>query len=104
MWDGKLVFGKNKSGNFVTKNGVRVPNSANAATKIQISNAVKAGGIALNVVGLGFTSYDIFQNGLNVSNGVDFVMGSVAFVPGWGWAVSGTYFLGKAGYEYLTKP
>ena len=67
--------------------------------------AVKAGGVALNVVGLGFTGYDIYQNGLNTSNGVDFVMGCVAFVPGWGWAVSGAYFLGKLGYEYyFTEP
>lgn len=45
------------------------------------------------------------QNGVNTSNGVDFVMGCVAFAPGWGWAVSGAYFLGKAGYEYyFTEP
>ena len=31
--------------------------------------------------------------------GTDFVMGGVAYVPGWGWAVSGGYFIGKACYE-----
>jgi len=99
------VWKMNKSGNYATRNGARVPNSANAVSKIRVTNAVKAGGVALNVVGLGFTGYDIYQNGLNTSNGVDFVMGCVAFVPGWGWAVSGAYFLGKAGYEYyFTEP
>jgi len=97
------VWKINKSGNYATRNGARVPNSANAASRIRLTNTVKGGGVALNVVGLGFTSYDIYQNGLNLSNGLDFVMGCVAFVPGWGWAVSGAYFLGKTGYEYFSE-
>ena len=34
----------------------------------------------------------------------DIIMGAIGFVPGWGWAVSGGYFLGKATYQYATKP
>jgi RHS repeat-associated protein len=98
---GKLtsVWKMNKSGNFSLKNGSKIPNSANAASKLMVTKMVKIGGIALTTVGLGFTVYDVRQNGLNLSNGTDFVMGGVAYVPGWGWAVSGGYFIGKACYE-----
>ncbi|MDP3444261.1 MAG: RHS repeat-associated core domain-containing protein, partial [Ignavibacteria bacterium] len=93
------VWKMNKSGDFALKNGSIIPNSANAASKLMVTSMVKIGGIALTTVGMGFTVYDIRQNGLNLSNGTDFVMGSVAYVPGWGWAVSGGYFIGKAAYE-----
>ena len=32
--------------------------------------------------------------------GLDFAMGLIGFIPGWGWAVSGTYFIGKMAFEY----
>ena len=32
---------------------------------------------------------------MTVSNGGDLVFSGVAFIPGYGWIVSGTYFVGK---------
>ncbi|MDD2563989.1 MAG: hypothetical protein PHU27_07235 [Salinivirgaceae bacterium] len=111
---GKLtsVWKMNKSGNFATRNGFKIPNSGKAALKILETNNIKIGGIIFTTIGLGFTIYDINQNGLNLSNGSDFAMGMVAYVPGWGWAVSGGYFIGKEAYyvypsipnEYWGRP
>ena len=30
-----------------------------------------------------------------MKEGLDLVMGSVGFIPGWGWATAGVYFGGK---------
>lgn len=38
-------------------------------------------------------SDDSNKNAVYLRNGLDVVMGVVAFIPVWGWAVSGTYFL-----------
>lgn len=40
------------------------------------------------------------QKSLIGEGGLDLIMGSVAFIPGGGWIVSGAYFGGKALLEY----
>jgi len=42
----------------------------------------------LNAAGLAMTGIDIYNNGLNWSNGTDAVIGIVGFVPGVGWIIS----------------
>jgi len=55
----------------------------------------KSFGTKLGVVGLAISGYDIYDKGLNTSRTIDVVMGGVAFIPVFGWAVSGTYFVGN---------
>lgn len=57
--------------------------------------ASKSLGTKLGVAGLAITGYDIYDKGLNTSRTIDVVMGGVAFIPMFGWAVSGTYFVGN---------
>ncbi|MCB9236345.1 MAG: hypothetical protein M9954_13780 [Cyclobacteriaceae bacterium] len=53
----------------------------------------KAFGNTLGAAGLAVTGYQIYDQGLNTSNTLDAAFGAVAFIPGFGWAVSGTYFV-----------
>ncbi len=46
-----------------------------------------------------YTLYDMSENGVNVSNSLDFIVGGMSFVPGWGWIVGGTYFIGNMAIE-----
>ncbi len=57
---------------------------------------IKGGGYVLGGAGILLTTIDIGVNGLNVSNGMDFVIGAVSFVPGVGWVIGVVYFVGNA--------
>ena len=71
-----------------------------ASSKMSILNVVKNSGFILNIAGVAISGADIYSNGLNVSNGSDFVFSGIAFVPGYGWIISGGYYLGK----YIAYP
>ena len=45
---------------------------------------------------------DIAVNGLNTSSGLDAAFGVVGFIPGVGWAISGTYFVTNLGIQMYT--
>ncbi len=60
---------------------------------------IRFAGKALGYAGMAISVYDIGMNGLNVSNSLDLIMGGIAFVPGWGWVVSGTYFAANLMWE-----
>jgi len=48
------------------------------------------------------TILDISQDGFNWSNSLDLAMSVVGFVPGIGWAISGTYFITDLAIEATT--
>ena len=94
----------------LTKNGVTgaqrlanlASNTNNAVVKLGELKIAKFGKLVLKAEGAGhllsftgvaITIYDIGENGLNWSNGLDLVMGAAGFIPGVGWLISGTYFL-----------
>ncbi|WP_372774965.1 hypothetical protein [Mangrovibacterium sp.] len=61
--------------------------------------ALKNTGRVLGYTGVALSGVDMAVNGVNVSNSLDLIMGGVAFVPGFGWAVSGLYFVGNLGWQ-----
>lgn len=63
---------------------------------------IEGGGKFVVGLGIGITAIDIYENGLNWSNGTDLVMGGVAFIPGVGWVISGVYFIGNIAVEHYT--
>ena len=56
------------------------------------ASLTKIAGNTLGAVGVGISVYDMTQNGINVSNSMDAIMGATAFIPVVGWVSSGTYF------------
>lgn len=64
--------------------------------------AVESAGKRLGALGVAFSAYQIYNGGVNMSNGLDLAMSAVAFVPVFGWAVSGTYFIGNLIYQGAT--
>lgn len=64
---------------------------------------LKFTGVGLGAIGTAFTVERLINDPnykFNGEGGLDLVMGGVGFIPGGGWAISGTYFLGKAALEY----
>jgi hypothetical protein len=61
--------------------------------------ALKNTGRVLGYTGMFLSGVDMATNGVNVSNSLDLIMGGVAFIPGFGWAVSGLYFVGNLGWQ-----
>ncbi|MFN8262254.1 MAG: RHS repeat-associated core domain-containing protein [Chitinophagales bacterium] len=59
----------------------------------------KIGGAVLGGIGLLSSGYGIINgfvkedNTMIIENSLDLIMGGVGFIPGWGWAASGAYFL-----------
>jgi len=64
--------------------------------------AIKSTGRTLGYVGIAISGVDMAVNGVNVSNSLDMVMGVVAFVPGIGWAISGTYLVANIATQLIT--
>ena len=68
-------------------------------TLSKYSSGLKWSGGILGVVGMGYSFSKAYQgfttnNSLMFyENSLDFIMGGVGFIPGWGWAASGVYFL-----------
>lgn len=96
----KILYRLQKNGEFAFRNGNKIPRSANAASRIKLNNFVKAGGVLLNVAGLGMTIWqgvEEYEETGEVSNETitDGVFGVIAFIPGPGWIISGGYFLFK---------
>ena len=56
---------------------------------------VKSFGTKLGVVGLAISGYDVYDQGINTSRGLDLVMMGVAFIPVVGWGISAGYFVGN---------
>ena len=56
------------------------------------ASLTKIAGNTLGAVGVGISVYDMTQNGINVSNSIDAIMGATAFIPVVSWVSSGTYF------------
>lgn len=73
-----------------------INSTANLSTGLQIVSVLG------NVAGLANTGYKISQNGMTVEYGVDLVFNGIAFVPGWGWIVSGAYYGGKSFFQSET--
>jgi hypothetical protein len=64
---------------------------------------LKNTGRVLGGAGIVITGVDMGVNGINVSNSLDLVMGGVAFIPGVGWAISGTYFIANITTHLITN-
>lgn len=62
----------------------------------KVGTGLKVVGVLGNVASAGHTMYKISQDGMSVQYGADLVFNGIAFVPGWGWVVSGVYFGGQA--------
>lgn len=62
----------------------------------KVGTGLKVVGVLGNVASAGHTMYKISQDGMSVQYGADLVFNAIAFVPGWGWVVSGVYFGGQA--------
>ncbi|MFV0269472.1 MAG: hypothetical protein ACK5HT_20300 [Draconibacterium sp.] len=92
----------------------KVPGGSVYASTRFVSNAtkvLKVGGAATGVLGVGMTGYEIYtgQKSLMGEEGLDLIMGGVAFIPGGGWIVSGAYFGGKylleaTGNDFWNEP
>ncbi|MCD4747441.1 MAG: FG-GAP-like repeat-containing protein [Bacteroidales bacterium] len=63
---------------------------------------LKSTGRKLGYVGFFVSGADIAVNGVNMSNSLDLIMGGVAFIPGVGWAISGTYFIANIATQLTT--
>ncbi|MXV37284.1 hypothetical protein GO491_01140 [Flavobacteriaceae bacterium Ap0902] len=82
---------------WTTKNGKELSKFGKNYLKV-----FKGAGHLAGFAGLSFSAYDMYENGMNVSNSLDMVMGGVGFIPGGGWIVSGGYFLGNEITRYYT--
>lgn len=72
--------------------------------KLELIKGITAEGAGHFILGLGVavSAIDIGVNGLNWSNGTDLAMSAIAFVPGVGWVISGSYFIGNMVVKHYT--
>ncbi len=84
-----IFGGANDIGLYQMTKGYKVVSLASKAEYL----AARSLSTKLGVVGLAITGYDIYDKGINTGRTLDLVMGGVAFIPVFGWAVSGTYFV-----------
>ena len=77
-----------------------------SATNLKVANGMKLAGKVTFILSIGFAATNIYKakksndsnkNEVYVKNALDVTMGIVAFIPVYGWAISGTYFLLDAG-------
>jgi hypothetical protein len=66
------------------------------------SRSLKLAGNAMGGFGTALTVGDMMVNGVNTSNSIDLAMGVIGFIPGWGWAVSGLYYIGNEATKAYT--
>ncbi|MEO8886663.1 MAG: DUF6443 domain-containing protein [Mucilaginibacter sp.] len=66
-----------------------------------LSSTLEVGGKVLGGIGVGITVAEIWTGNKKLvgEGGLDLIMGGVGFIPVYGWAISGTYFLGKAALQ-----
>jgi hypothetical protein len=101
-WRGKTTGRFYSTGRFGTTNYLKMrggyANSYKAVGKG--FKAAKSLGGKLGAAGLFLTGYDMIAgDGFTTSNNLDFVFGCVAFMPGFGWAISGSYFIVNTGFQ-----
>ncbi|MCQ2208960.1 MAG: hypothetical protein MJZ34_01585 [Paludibacteraceae bacterium] len=67
-----------------------------------VANVTRNLGTFTGLVGVGMTVRELINHEKDFlgEGGLDLTMGLIGFIPGWGWAVSGTYFIGKMALEY----
>jgi hypothetical protein len=106
---GQILLDRAKYGKLHPETVIRTPvRNINISTKLlqNSGTALKWGGRAFGAVGLVGT-YAQWQTGAigNTEAALDATFGAIGFFPGYGWAVSGTYFLiAKPLYNYSPKP
>jgi RHS repeat-associated protein len=81
---------KGANGKYVR--GVQGLRNSNAIAG-KAAQSAKALGHKLAFVGVGINAYDMWDNGINVSNSMDMAMIAVGVIPGVGWIISGAYFI-----------
>jgi len=66
----------------------------------------KGASVGLGAIGLVGTAAQYYSGQINGAEAsLDLIMEGVGFFPGYGWAISGAYFLiAKPLYNYATKP
>lgn len=105
---GKLKTSKksdivNKGKKILKKNGINIKTKNSVIYKQKIPSFYKTTGRVLFVASAVFMATDIVSNkAVRTSNAVDAAMLGVAFIPGYGWAVAGGYFLIDLGLMYFT--
>ena len=68
----------------------------------KIAKGIKFLGAASGLASGFMTAVEISQDQKNIigEGGLDLIMIGVGFIPGYGWAISSAYFLGKIALEY----
>lgn len=88
---------------FVRQGRINRALSGNFLQPIEnILRTISKTGKVLGGVGVIISGVDMAVNGVNASNFLDLAFGAVAFVPGFGWAVSGLYVVSNWGVEMAT--
>ena len=85
-----------------TETPVRLPNGKfmSVSAMKNITKVAKVGGVVFGVAGLALTAKQVENGEISKTEGaLDAMMTGVAFIPGYGWAVSGAYFIGKMALE-----
>jgi len=97
-WKGKTT-GKIYTKNPFTSTKVGWKANSFKATGKAFQGA-KSLGTKLGAAGLLLTGYDmVFGEGMTTSNVLDATFGAAGFIPGVGWAISGSYFLINTGVQ-----
>jgi RHS repeat-associated protein len=94
----KLNFNGNQYVDVEVVQGGKDAFRAKASQGIKVLKVVKTAGVAFSIIGVMVSGYDIYQtvqSGEEVSGkqAADAAMAVYAFVPGYGWIISGVYFL-----------
>jgi hypothetical protein len=93
------ILNKQINGKYI--NGVKgYRNGYKSALKI--AGNYKAAGNIVGAFGIGVSLVDMGVNGVNASNSLDLIFGAASFIPVYGWAISGAYFLINAGIQAST--
>lgn len=75
----------------------------NKARMEKIAKGAKIGGHIAGGISLGVTYYQWNTGQIsNTEASIDAIMGAIGFIPGWGTAISLTYFVGKGLYEHFS--
>ena len=100
------------SAELTIKGAINLQQLLNTGTSYEIINlgqqklikgfTVDALGRRITFLGIVLSAMDMRNNGINWKNGTDAVIGGIAFIPGVGWAVGVTYFLGDPLVKNIT--
>jgi hypothetical protein len=101
-WKGKTSGKFYTTGKYGTTNYLKLRGGYANSNKVvgKPLQAAKSLGTKLGAAGLLITGYDIVMgDGLTTSNVLDATFGVAGFIPGVGWAISGSYFLINTGVK-----